>query len=51
MVIWSDETTFQTRKRRRIWVIRRVDEKRCLDYIRSIYRSGYILVIIWGAIG
>jgi hypothetical protein len=28
-----------------------MDEKRCPDYIKSIYRSGRVLVIIWGAIG
>jgi hypothetical protein len=32
-------------------VTRRVDEKRCLDYIKSVYRSGRVSVIIWGAIG
>jgi hypothetical protein len=28
-----------------------VNEKKYLDYIKSIYRSGKILIIIWGAIG
>ncbi len=50
-VVWSDEATFETGKSRRIWVTRRVDERRCLDYIQSIYRSGRTSVMIWGAIG
>ena len=29
---------------------RRVDEKRCLDCIKSVYRLGRVLVMIWGAI-
>jgi hypothetical protein len=50
-VIWLDESTFETGKCGRIWVTRRTDEKRCLDCIRSIYRSGRFSVMIWGAIG
>ena len=30
---------------------RRVDEKKCLDYIKSTYRLGRTSVMIWGAIG
>jgi hypothetical protein len=50
-VIWSDECTFELGKSGRIWVTRRVDEKRCTDCLRSIYRSGRVSVMIWGAIG
>jgi len=49
-VIWSDEAIFETRRNGRIWVTRRVDERRCPDCIRSIYRSGRVTVMIWGAI-
>ena len=50
-VIWSDEATFEVGKVGRIWVTHRVDEKRCTDCMRSVYRSGRFLVMIWGAIG
>ena len=50
-VLWSDEATFETGKRGRIWVTRRTDEKRCPDCIKSVYRSGRVSVMIWGAIG
>jgi hypothetical protein len=50
-VIWSDECIFELGKNGRIWVTRRVDEKRCLDCIKSTYRSGRVSVMIWGAIG
>ena len=50
-VVWSDEATFEARKCGRIWVTRRVDEKRCTSCIRSVYRSGRFSVMIWGAIG
>jgi hypothetical protein len=33
-----------------MWVTRRIDEKRCQSCIRSIYRSGRMSVMIWGAI-
>jgi hypothetical protein len=29
----------------------KVDEKRCLDYIKSTYHSGRVSIVIWGAIG
>jgi hypothetical protein len=32
-------------------VTRRVDEKKCLDYIKSTYQSGRVTVMIWGTIG
>ena len=50
-VIWSDECIFELGKNGRIWVTRRVDEKRCSDCIKSTYRSGRVTVMIWGAIG
>jgi hypothetical protein len=50
-VIWSDEAIFKTGKSGRIWVIRRVDEKRCTNYIRSMYRFERVSVMIWGAMG
>ena len=50
-VIWSDEATFEVGKCGRIWVTRRIDEKRCTNCMRSIYRSGRFSVMIWGAIG
>jgi hypothetical protein len=50
-VIWSDEATFEVGKSGRIWITWRVDEKRCSSCIRSVYRSGRFLVMIWGAIG
>ncbi|KAH7402965.1 hypothetical protein BKA64DRAFT_668051 [Cadophora sp. MPI-SDFR-AT-0126] len=50
-VIWSDEGIFELGKTGRIWVTRKVDEKRCPDCITFIYRSGRVSVIIWGALG
>ena len=50
-VIWSDEATFETGKRGRIWVTRRPDEKNHPDCIQSVYRSGRVSVMVWGAIG
>jgi hypothetical protein len=50
-VYWSDEATFETGKRGRIWITRRPDEKRCLNCVQSVYRSGRVSVMIWGIIG
>lgn len=50
-VIWSDECTFELGKKGRVWVTRRIDEKRCSDCIKSVYRSGRVTLMIWGAIG
>jgi hypothetical protein len=50
-VIWSDEATFETGKRGRIWVTRRPSEQNCQDCIQSIYRSGRVSIMVWGAIG
>ena len=45
-VIWSDEATFEVGKCGRILITWRVDEKRCTNCIRSIYRSGRFSVMI-----
>jgi len=50
-VIWSDECTFETGKRGRIWVTRKAGERYCQDCMRSVYRSGRTSIMIWGAIG
>jgi hypothetical protein len=49
-VRWSDKATFKTVKSGRIWVTCRVDEKRCLNCIRSVYRPSRVTVIILGVI-
>ena len=48
---WSDESTFETGKRGKIWVTRRPEEKNCQDCIQSVYRSGRVSVMVWAAIG
>lgn len=50
-VIWSDECIFEVGKVGRVWLTRRVDERRCSDCIKSTYRSGRTSIMIWGAIG
>jgi transposase len=45
-VLWSDEATFETGKRGRVYVTRRPDEKRCNTCIKSVYRSGRTSVMI-----
>jgi hypothetical protein len=50
-VVWSDEATFETGKRGKIYVTRRPDEKNCQTYIQSVYRSGRVSVMVWAAIG
>jgi hypothetical protein len=45
-VIWSDEATFDIGKDCRVWVTQRVDEKRCPDCIKSVYRLGRFSVMI-----
>ena len=50
-VIWSDEAIFKVEKCRRIQVTHYVDEKRCTNYMWSVYRSGRFLVMIQGGIG
>jgi hypothetical protein len=49
--VWSNEAIFEIGKNGKLWVTRRVDERRCPDCIRSVYRSKKTTVIIWGAIG
>ena len=50
-VIWSDECIFELGKTGRVWITRRIDEKRCPDCIKSVYRSGRVSIMIWGALG
>ena len=50
-VCWSDEATFETGKRGRIYVTRRPEEMNCQTCIQSVYRSGRVSVMVWGAIG
>jgi hypothetical protein len=50
-VSWSNKATFETGKRGKIWVTRRLEEKNCQDYIQSVYRSGRVSVMVWAAIG
>jgi hypothetical protein len=49
--VWSNEAIFETGKNSKVWVTRRVNERRCFDCIRSIYKLGRTTVMIWGAIG
>ena len=49
-VVWSDEATFKTGKRGKIYVTRRPEEKNCQTCIQSVYRSGRVSVIVWAAI-
>ena len=50
-VVWSDEASFMTGERGRIFITRRKGEKHCQDCIKSIYRSGRTSFMVWGAIG
>lgn len=50
-VAWSDEVTFETGKRGKIYVTRRPEEKNCRECIQSVYRSGRVSVMVWAAIG
>jgi hypothetical protein len=50
-VVWSDEATFETGKRGKIWVTGRPEEKNHLDCIQSVYRSGRVSIMVWEAIG
>jgi hypothetical protein len=50
-VVWSDEATFETGKRGKIYVTRRPEEKNCQTCIQSVYRSSRVSVMVWGAIG
>ena len=49
-VLQSDEVTFETGKRGRIYVTRRPEEKNCQTCIQSVYRSGRVSVIVQGVI-
>jgi hypothetical protein len=50
-VIWTDECSFETGRRGRIWVTRLASERFCPDCVRSVYRSGHVSFMVWGAIG
>jgi hypothetical protein len=50
-VLWSDEAIFETGKRGKIYVTRRLDKKNCQTCIQLVYRSGRVSVMVWGAIG
>ena len=50
-VIWSDECSFVTGERGRLYVTRRVHEKFHPSCLQSIYRSGRTSFMVWGAIG
>ena len=50
-VAWSDEATFETRKRGKMYVTRRPEEKNYQDYIQSVYRSRRVSVMVQAAIG
>jgi hypothetical protein len=50
-VLWSDEAIFELGKRGQIWVTPRPDEKACQNCIKSVYRSGRVSIMLWGAIG
>jgi len=50
-VIWSDEATFMTGERGRLYITRRVWEKSHPDCIQSVYRLGRTSFMVWGAIG
>lgn len=48
---WSDEATFETGKRGKMYVTRRPEEKNCQTCIQSVYRSRRVSVMVWAAIG
>ena len=50
-VIWSDEASFMTGERGRVFITRRKNKRYCADYIKSIYRSGRLSFMVWGVIG
>ena len=50
-VIWTDECSFETGKRGRIWVTRLASERYCQDCMRSVYRSGHVSFMVFGGIG
>ena len=49
-VIWTDESSFETGKRSRLFVIRTPTEKYCPDCLSMHMHSGRSSVMVWGAI-
>lgn len=49
-VIWTDESSFETGKKGKIWVTRRHNERYCPDCIEKTRHSGRSSVMVWGAI-
>ncbi len=50
-VVWTDECSFETGQRGRIWITRNSKEKYCSNCIKRNYRSGRCSFMVWGAIG
>ncbi len=50
-ILWSDECSFETGERGRLYVTRSKREKWHQDCIQSVYRSGRKSFMVWGAIG
>lgn len=50
-VIWTDECSFVTGERGRLYITRRKGERYHKDCIQSVYRSGRTSFMVWGAIG
>lgn len=50
-VVWSDEASFMTGERGRVFITRRPWKRHHKDCIKSIYRSGRTSFMIWDAIG
>jgi hypothetical protein len=50
-VIWTDECSFVTGERDRLFITRRKGERYHKDCIQSVYRSGRTSFMVWGAIG
>lgn len=49
-VVWSDECSFTTGLRGRLYVTRSANEAFAPDCIQSVYRSGRTSIMVWGAI-
>lgn len=49
-VIFSDESSFETGQRNRVFVTRRVDERYCPDCLQYYKYSGHQTLMVWGGI-
>ena len=47
-VIFTDESSFETGKRNRIFITRRSDERHCSDYCQNFKHSGRQSLMVWG---